>query len=243
MQDMLEPEDIFNPRHYDSVHRRFDSAETLPAWCYTSKKFYERERERIFFKFWNCIGHHEPRARDRQLHHLQLLRRAADRGARRGPRDPRLHQLLPASRLGDHGRRGHLPRHEVPLPCLGVRAERRPDGDAVVRGVGHLQDGRSRAEADQARPVGGLHVDQPRSRRAGPQELPRRSAGAHQAVGGRRHGLRLAPRLSGRPRTGSSISRTSATATTCRSSTSTRSTSRRCPSATSTIPPSISATT
>lgn len=57
MQDMLEPEDIFNPRHYDSVHRRSDSAETLPAWCYTSKKFYERERERIFFKFWNCIGH------------------------------------------------------------------------------------------------------------------------------------------------------------------------------------------
>ena len=57
MQDMLEPEDLFNPRHYDSVHRRFDAAETLPAWCYTSKKFYERERDRIFFKFWNCIGH------------------------------------------------------------------------------------------------------------------------------------------------------------------------------------------
>ena len=24
MQDMLEPEDLFNPRHYDSVRRRFD---------------------------------------------------------------------------------------------------------------------------------------------------------------------------------------------------------------------------
>jgi phenylpropionate dioxygenase-like ring-hydroxylating dioxygenase large terminal subunit len=58
MQDMREPEDIFNPRHYDSVHRRYDEAHTLPAWCYTSKRFYDRERERIFFKFWNCIGHH-----------------------------------------------------------------------------------------------------------------------------------------------------------------------------------------
>src|SRR5260370_9636118 len=57
MQDMLEPDDLFNPRNYDSVRRRFDAAETLPAWCYTSKRFYERERDRIFFKFWNCIGH------------------------------------------------------------------------------------------------------------------------------------------------------------------------------------------
>jgi phenylpropionate dioxygenase-like ring-hydroxylating dioxygenase large terminal subunit len=57
MQDMLEPENPFDPRNFDSVRRRFDVAETLPAWCYTSKKFYERERDRIFFKFWNCVGH------------------------------------------------------------------------------------------------------------------------------------------------------------------------------------------
>ena len=57
MQDMREPENLFDPRNYDSVRRRFDSAETLPAWCYTSKKFYDRERDRIFFKMWNCIGH------------------------------------------------------------------------------------------------------------------------------------------------------------------------------------------
>jgi choline monooxygenase len=57
MQDMQEPANIFDPRLYDSGRRRFDGAETLPAWCYTSKKFYERERDRIFFKMWNCIGH------------------------------------------------------------------------------------------------------------------------------------------------------------------------------------------
>ena len=57
MQDMREPENLFDPRNYDSVRRRFDQAETLPAWCYTSKKFYDRERDRIFFKMWNCIGH------------------------------------------------------------------------------------------------------------------------------------------------------------------------------------------
>lgn len=57
MLDMLEPDDLFNPRNYDSVRRRFDVADTLPAWCYTSKRFYDRERDRIFFKFWNCIGH------------------------------------------------------------------------------------------------------------------------------------------------------------------------------------------
>ena len=58
MQDMLEPENLFDPRNFDSVRRKFDVAETLPAWCYTSKKFYDRERDRIFFKMWNCIGHH-----------------------------------------------------------------------------------------------------------------------------------------------------------------------------------------
>ena len=58
MRDMLEPENLFDPRNYDGVRRRYDVAETLPAWCYTSKKFYDRERERIFFKSWNCVGHH-----------------------------------------------------------------------------------------------------------------------------------------------------------------------------------------
>src|SRR5260370_38530027 len=41
----------------------------------------------------------EPRARNRQLHHLQLLLRTADPEAPQSPLNPRLHQLIPASRL------------------------------------------------------------------------------------------------------------------------------------------------
>ena len=53
----FEPEDVFEPSHYAGVRRRWDTAETLPGWCYTSSRFYQRERERIFFRYWNCIGH------------------------------------------------------------------------------------------------------------------------------------------------------------------------------------------
>lgn len=53
----FEPENVFDPRLYDGVRRPFDIAETLPAWCYTSPTFYRREIERIFMKYWNCIGH------------------------------------------------------------------------------------------------------------------------------------------------------------------------------------------
>jgi len=53
----FEPENVFEPRLYDGVRRPFDTAETLPAWCYTSPAFYQREVERIFMKNWNCIGH------------------------------------------------------------------------------------------------------------------------------------------------------------------------------------------
>jgi len=53
----FEPDNVLDPRHYDGVRRPFDTAETLPAWCYTSPAFYQREVERIFHKYWNCIGH------------------------------------------------------------------------------------------------------------------------------------------------------------------------------------------
>ena len=57
MRDMAEPADLFDPRHYTGVRRPFYSAETLPPWCYTSEKWYAREKETIFKKFWNCLGH------------------------------------------------------------------------------------------------------------------------------------------------------------------------------------------
>src|SRR5438552_3758623 len=53
----FEPENVLDPAHYEGVRQRFDIAETLPGWCYTSPVFYRREAERIFMKYWNCIGH------------------------------------------------------------------------------------------------------------------------------------------------------------------------------------------
>jgi phenylpropionate dioxygenase-like ring-hydroxylating dioxygenase large terminal subunit len=57
MQIVSEPADLFNPAHYAQCRRAVEVAETLPPWCYTSQEFYERERERIFLKTWNCVGH------------------------------------------------------------------------------------------------------------------------------------------------------------------------------------------
>ncbi len=53
---MQERTDIFNPRHYAGVRKPLLEAETLPAWCYTSSEFYDREVERIWRKLWNFIG-------------------------------------------------------------------------------------------------------------------------------------------------------------------------------------------
>ncbi len=52
-----EPADIFDPRHYENVREPFDVARALPAWCFTSEAFYERELQRMFMCTWNCIGH------------------------------------------------------------------------------------------------------------------------------------------------------------------------------------------
>src|SRR4051812_32785582 len=54
---LAEPADVLDPRHYAGVRRPANLAQTMPHWCYTSPKFYESERQRIFFKLWNCIGH------------------------------------------------------------------------------------------------------------------------------------------------------------------------------------------
>ena len=163
MQDMLEPEDIFNPRHYDSVHRRFDSAETLPAWCYTSKKFYERERERIFFKFWNCIGHHSrvPEIGSYITFNFCGVPLIVVRGE-----DRELRAFINSCpHRGSEIMAGEGTCRVIKCPYHAWAFELNGDlmATPLFEEVGHLQDGRSRVEADQARPVGGLHVDQPRS--------------------------------------------------------------------------------
>ncbi|MBU0725321.1 MAG: aromatic ring-hydroxylating dioxygenase subunit alpha [Alphaproteobacteria bacterium] len=55
-RSLSEPSDMFSPDHYTAVRRPLAEAETLPAWCYTSERFYQREVERIFMKVWNFLG-------------------------------------------------------------------------------------------------------------------------------------------------------------------------------------------
>src|SRR5579864_7127051 len=56
---MHEPEDLFSPAHYAGVRRPVGEASTLPPWCYTSKRFFDREIERLFVKVWNFVGRAE----------------------------------------------------------------------------------------------------------------------------------------------------------------------------------------
>ena len=53
---MISEADIFNPNLYDAVRKPLLEAETMPAWCYTSRAFYDREIERIWKKVWNFLG-------------------------------------------------------------------------------------------------------------------------------------------------------------------------------------------
>lgn len=63
---MISETDIFNPCLYSVVRKPVLEAETLPAWCYTSAPFYQREVERIWKKVWNFLGSadHIPNAGD-----------------------------------------------------------------------------------------------------------------------------------------------------------------------------------
>ena len=56
---MLEPEDLFHPRHYHRQRLPLPDARTLPAWCYTSETFHRREIERIFLRAWHFVGRGE----------------------------------------------------------------------------------------------------------------------------------------------------------------------------------------
>ena len=53
---MHEPDDLFSPVHYAAGRRPVGEAFNLPAWCYTSKRFFDREIERLFGKVWNFVG-------------------------------------------------------------------------------------------------------------------------------------------------------------------------------------------
>ncbi|HLI13831.1 MAG TPA: aromatic ring-hydroxylating dioxygenase subunit alpha [Alphaproteobacteria bacterium] len=48
--------DMFDPSSYRNVRLATLEAETLPPWCYTSRKFFDREVDRVFKTAWNFIG-------------------------------------------------------------------------------------------------------------------------------------------------------------------------------------------
>src|SRR5262245_15989032 len=52
---VLEPEDILSPRHYAAVRRGGRLMRALPLWCYTSERFHEAEKERVFLRRWNLL--------------------------------------------------------------------------------------------------------------------------------------------------------------------------------------------
>ena len=52
-----EPTNVLDPSHFETVRRPWDQAETMPPWVYSSQRFFEAERDRVFFRQWNCIGH------------------------------------------------------------------------------------------------------------------------------------------------------------------------------------------
>ena len=52
----MTPTDILNPIHYQEVRQPLLQASTLPAWCYTSQVFYQREVDKIFNHGWHFVG-------------------------------------------------------------------------------------------------------------------------------------------------------------------------------------------
>lgn len=53
---MMNADNLFDPMLYAGARRPLTEAETLPAWCYTSPEFHQREIERIFRPRWRFVG-------------------------------------------------------------------------------------------------------------------------------------------------------------------------------------------
>lgn len=51
---IAEPEDVLDPRHYESVRDPAQSR-SLPLWCYTSQRFFNAEMQKMFLPGWNLL--------------------------------------------------------------------------------------------------------------------------------------------------------------------------------------------
>lgn len=50
-----EPENVLDPRHFEAVRQQGPSLRALPLWCYTSKRFFQAEMERLHLPGWNMV--------------------------------------------------------------------------------------------------------------------------------------------------------------------------------------------
>jgi choline monooxygenase len=49
----MNKENMFNKDTYSNMYKAIGEASTLPAWCYNSKEWFEKEKEAIFDKAWH----------------------------------------------------------------------------------------------------------------------------------------------------------------------------------------------
>jgi choline monooxygenase len=52
---VVEPEDLLAPRHYAAVRKGGRQMRALPLWCYTSERFAEAEKHRVFLPTWSIV--------------------------------------------------------------------------------------------------------------------------------------------------------------------------------------------
>lgn len=53
------PADLFSPHHYTVVREDGRQLRSLPLWCYTSERFHEVERDKVFLHSWNLLEREE----------------------------------------------------------------------------------------------------------------------------------------------------------------------------------------
>ena len=130
---MTLPQDLLDPKHYAGTRRPVEEASTLPPWAYYSPRFYEAERERIFLRAWNFVGHggRIPNSGDYAAFDLAGVLKMVD-GGQLSRHDLRqyLHHLTAvgfpfffrmAKQMGEHSARDIL--SSVACPALIIAAE------------------------------------------------------------------------------------------------------------------------
>ena len=169
---------------------------TPPAEFYIDPARLSAERERVFARSWQIVGHVESTGESRRLLHDAARQRAAAVHERRR-HDPRLLQRLPPSRRSDRLRLRQGAAPGVPLSRLDLRP-RRPaaahDGDGRRGGVRSDADPAAERESASLRAAA---VRGARSRDARVRRNVSRRERALRAARAGAHGLRRDARVSG----------------------------------------------